>query len=74
MAFGAEVLGIMDTKAPDQINLLFEYTKFHIGLYASLIAALVGLMKLGRQHVPSRLLPYLKATVICFVLAGAAGG
>jgi hypothetical protein len=64
----------MDSDAPAQIKLLFEYTKFHIGLYASLIAALVGLMKLGGQQIPDGLLRYLQVTLVCFVIAGAAGG
>jgi hypothetical protein len=53
----------METEAPAQIKLIFEYTKFHIGLYASLIAVLMGLMKLGAQKIPPEL-----------VIAGAAGG
>jgi hypothetical protein len=65
---------VMDSETPAQIKLLFEYTKFHIGLYASLIVALVGLMKLGGRDVPANLLPYLQATLVCFVVAGAAGG
>jgi|SRR5579872_2652905 len=64
----------MDPEAPAQIKLLFEYTKFHIGLYASLIAALMGLMKLGSKQIPAKLVPYLKITLVCFVVAGAAGG
>lgn len=64
----------METEAPAQIKLLFEYTKFHIGLYATLIAALMGLMKVGTQKVPASLIPYLKFTLGCFVIAGAAGG
>lgn len=64
----------MDAEAPAQIKLLFEYTKFHIGLYATLIAALMGLMKVGVQKVPASLIPYLKFTLVFFVVAGAAGG
>jgi hypothetical protein len=64
----------METEAPAQVKLLFEYTKFHIGLYATLIAALMGLMKVGVQKVPTTLIPYLKFTLACFVIAGAAGG
>lgn len=64
----------MESDAPAQIRLLFEYTKFHIGLYASLIAALMGVMKVGNQRVSSDFVPFLKATLLCFVLAGAAGG
>jgi hypothetical protein len=72
---GSEPKGtkVMDPETPAQIKLLFEYTKFHIGLYASLIVALVGLMKLGKGAL-ANLLPYLQATLFCFVVAGAAGG
>jgi hypothetical protein len=54
---------VMDSDVPAQIKLLFEYTKFHIGLYASLIAALMGLMKLGSQRIPKEPVPYLKLTL-----------
>jgi len=62
-----------EPSVPNQIRLLFEYTKFHIGLYATLIAALIGLMKLGGGQIAG-LVPYLKLTLAFFVVAGAAGG
>jgi hypothetical protein len=59
----------------DQARFLFDYTKFHIGLYAALISALMTLMKVGDgKHIPPGLLPYLDVTLVCFVVAGAAGG
>jgi len=59
---------------PPKVKLLFDYTKFHIGLYATLISALIAVTKLGRETLPPQVICALKFTVICFVFAGAAGG
>jgi hypothetical protein len=56
------------------VQLLFEYTKFHIGVYTTLTAALIALMNssLGKRvQLPS----WLVWTAVAFVsLAGLAGG
>lgn len=58
----------------DQLKLLFDYTKFHIGVYATLVSLLIGFISLG----PASLHPIqhlcLAATTVAFVLAGACGG
>jgi hypothetical protein len=54
--------------------VLFDYTKFHIGLYTTLTTGLLALMSLGGQTVPAHLHRPVYFTVVLFALAGAAGG
>ncbi len=54
----------------DQLKLLFEYTKFHIGLYFTLITLLIGLRRFGGVE----LFPYLEIAIACFLVSGAAAG
>jgi hypothetical protein len=54
----------------EQLKLLFDYTKFHIGIYATLIAALVA----AREYWPGSTPHFLKGTLTAFIVAGAAGG
>jgi hypothetical protein len=59
----------------DQLKQLFDYTKFHIGLYTTLLAAIIGVFAndtLKRSY--SNYVPFMIGTVICFLVAGAAGG
>jgi len=58
----------MDATDP-RLKMLFDYTLFHVGLYTTLISALFALMTLGHAHED-----FLKITVACFLIAGAAGG
>jgi len=37
-------LTVKETKNIEQFKLLFDYTKFHIGLYTTLAAAYIALM------------------------------
>jgi hypothetical protein len=46
-----------------QLNTLFDYTKFHIGLYATLISGLFGVIAYANEHrsdVLDHLLRYAK--------------
>jgi hypothetical protein len=54
----------------ERLNLLYDYTKFHIGLYTTLVAALVA----ARETIIPRAPAYLRWTLLFFLLAGAAGG
>jgi hypothetical protein len=54
----------------EQLKLLFDYTKFHIGIYATLITALVA----AREYWPGPTPGFLKGTLAAFLVAGAAGG
>jgi hypothetical protein len=54
----------------ERLNLLYDYTKFHIGLYTTLVAALVA----ARETIIPRAPAYLRWTLLFFLVAGAAGG
>lgn len=61
--------------ANPQLRMLFDYTVFHIGLYTTLVSALFALMTFGHAHRRvMHTVCYLKVTVACFLVAGAAGG
>lgn len=55
------------------VERLYDYTKFHIGLYTTLVAGLltVSQMSLGKQNSEY---PLLLITAALFALAGACGG
>jgi hypothetical protein len=60
-----------------RLSPLFNYTTFHIGLYATLISGLFA--TIAYTHEPqvetlSCLLPYAKGTAALILLAGASGG
>jgi hypothetical protein len=70
--------GVEEQKTPDeqleQVKLLFDYTKFHIGLYTTLAGVLVatlGSTFAAAWHV-SR--PLIGLAVVFIALAGLAGG
>src|SRR5947209_23257 len=54
----------------DQLKNLLDYTKFHIGLYATVVAAAITSLHMGES---AQLNP-LRAAIVCFLVAGAAGG
>lgn len=63
-------------KMDKRLELLFDYTKFHIGIYLTLTGAFIAL---GTAKSSDRLLFDLNSTlvviaVLCFILAGWAGG
>jgi len=57
-----------------QVNKLYDYTKFHIGLYAALMTALMTALGIGQTTVPPEAVCYLKITLFCFTVAGMFGG
>ena len=64
--------------SPDQVELedhrlelLMSYTVFHIGLYMSLVAALIAAFEINENVFP---LWVIKTSVSCFLIAGACGG
>jgi hypothetical protein len=60
-----------------QLSTLFDYTKFHIGLYATLISGLFGVIAYAnehRTHVLKHLLRFAKPISGLILVAGAAGG
>jgi len=61
-----------------QLSTLFDYTKFHIGLYSTLITGLFAIIAFA-MHDPNGkilvyLLPYARYTAGFILIAGAAGG
>ena len=58
----------------ERLKLLYDYTKFHIGLYAGIVAATLGISKLAESSIVI-LWPFcvLSVGVLCMVLAGMCG-
>ena len=58
----------------EKLGRLYDYTKFHIGLYATLVTGLLALMSIGAGSLSSAYrLPVILMAVL-FLLAGACGG
>jgi len=55
----------------DQLKNLFEYTKFHIGLYATALAATIATTLRADPDGP---INRLHGVILCFCLAGLCGG
>ena len=59
----------------DQLKQLYDYTKFHIGMYTTLVASIIGVFgNVGLKGQYIAMVPYIKGSVLLFVLAGMAGG
>lgn len=58
----------------EQLKLLFEYTKFHILLYTSLVSLLIGLFLFVDKEAAIQFRLSMKFVVFFFVIAGGAGG
>ena len=58
----------------ERVKLLFEYTKFHIGVYLSLATLLVGIFGLNNKIRPAFSASLLMVSVGMIVVAGLAGG
>ena len=58
----------------ERLKLLFDYTKFHIALYATLITLIIALLSLGADEVQYVQKWLLFGTSFLFALAGACGG
>jgi hypothetical protein len=67
-----------ETMSDRQLKFLFDYTKFHIGLYTTLMGAVVAFLKfthgLSEGEQPWWLRLCLVVTLFCFLGAGACGG
>ena len=58
----------------EKLKLLFDYTKFHIGLYTT-VATIFGGLVAASDKLPFKFNPpLLLASVFCIFLAGIAGG
>lgn len=70
-AYMAETLYLEYLKLDrDRLQVLYDYTKFHIGMYATLMAALVS----ASQYLPEKSPTFLRWTLLSLLLAGGAGG
>jgi FtsH-binding integral membrane protein len=58
----------------EQLKLLMTYTTFHIGLYVTLVSALLSFLTFSPKQIRKNLYPYMVVTLVCFVVAGAFGG
>ena len=59
----------------EQLKHLFDYTKFHIGMYTTLVAGIIGVFSndlLKKPYV--EFLPFITASVVLFLFAGMFGG
>ena len=65
----------MDKEMDKGLELLFDYTKFHIGVYLTLAAAYITLAtsKIG-ETLPKLNPNFVWPAVICIMVAGFAGG
>jgi hypothetical protein len=58
------------------LELLFDYTKFHIGVYLTLASSFITVasLKKGDGYVVALRMPLVWVTILFFMLAGLAGG
>lgn len=63
-----------ELKMDDQLKTLFEYTKWHIGLFAGLITVLIAVLHLYGAELSLYMRLVVLASLVFFVLAGGAGG
>jgi len=57
----------------EQLKLLYDYTKFHIGLYGTLIAGFIGILTFGGTFSTPSLIA-LKVVVFLLLVAAMSGG
>lgn len=57
-----------------RLDNLMSYTTFHIGVYVTLTAALIGIGLWERSGTHPKLIRWLRYTVACLVVAGISGG
>jgi hypothetical protein len=69
-------LSAMNAAKQKSLELLFDYTKFHIGLYLTLTAAyvVVATAKLGETPILTLIPEYFWPAVVAFMVAGLSGG
>src|ERR1700733_11888953 len=58
------------------LEMLFDYTKFHIGLYLTLTASYIAVasIKIGESFAVTINHRLMWPAVVCFMIAGLAGG
>ncbi len=65
-----------DTEAPydEQLKLLFDYTKFHIGLYTGLVTLMLAVLAFGGDQIPTDLMWCARLAIALIAVAGMCGG
>jgi hypothetical protein len=63
----------VSTKQIEQLKLIYDYAKFHIGLYATVSAALIGVTTFN-ENLKKNYMGWLLAVLGCFLAAGIGGG
>jgi MFS family permease len=58
----------------EQLKQIYDYAKFHIGLYATVSTALIAIMSFVSNEAKARYRNYFIAVLICFLMAGIGGG
>lgn len=55
----------------DQLKQLYDYTKFHIGMYTTLAGGIIGVFANEnlKQAYPS-FVPFVFVSIVCFFIAG----
>ena len=57
----------------EQLKLLYDYTKFHIGLYGTLIAGFIAILSFGKDFSTTSLTA-LKVVIFLLLIAAMSGG
>jgi len=57
----------------ERLKLLYDYTKFHIGLYGTLLAGFIAILNFGSQGLSPVALGILKLAVFLLLIAAMAG-
>jgi len=60
----------------DQLKQLFDYTKFHIGMYTTLVAGIIGVFATEslKRDAFGKMIPFLEGSIVLFLIAGMFGG
>ncbi len=58
----------------ERLKLLYDYTKFHIGLYGTLLAGFIAILNFGPQSLTPETLGTLKFAVFLLLIAAMSGG
>jgi drug/metabolite transporter (DMT)-like permease len=64
----------LTTTQIDQLKQIYDYAKFHIGLYATVSTALIAVISFVEENVRGRYFWCYVGVLGCFLLAGVGGG
>lgn|ERR1044072_354505 len=58
----------------DQLKQVYDYAKFHIGLYATVSTALIAVISFADESLKGRYFCCYVGVLACFLVAGVGGG